>query len=158
MADKSIRNDFIEGVQEIFTTLFNDGSEETDGIFYYALSDKTVTNIYGETKSKLYKQPVLLVASAHLSPEQGQQTVEGVKDIPSFTTTYQSLTENGLGVTNADLVQMRRGLIKFHDVFYEIDNIKPKAYVEDAFIMYDLECTEKLDISDVEIEPEESGE
>ena len=28
MADESIRNDFVEGIQEIFTTLFNDGVEE----------------------------------------------------------------------------------------------------------------------------------
>ena len=28
MADESIRNDFVEGIQEILTTLFNDGVEE----------------------------------------------------------------------------------------------------------------------------------
>lgn len=159
MADKSIRKDFVDGVQEIFTTLFNDGSEDNDGIFYYALSNKTTTNVYGETRDKVYKQPILLVASAHLTPTQGQQDTESVKDVARFTVPLKSLQENNLGVTNNDLAEMRRGLIKFHDVFYLIDNIKPKAYVEDVFLMYDLECTEDLDIDSVEVEQEaESGD
>ena len=50
MADESIRKDFVDGVQEIFTTLFNDGVN--DGINLYLMSDKTKTNVYGENKFK----------------------------------------------------------------------------------------------------------
>jgi len=157
MADSSIRKDFVDGVQEIFSTLFNDGSEQTDGVFYYALSNQTSTNIYGESKFKVYKQPVLLVAKAVLTPTQGQQDTETVKDSATFTVPLKSLQNKNLGVTNADLAVMRRGLIKFHGVFYLIDNIKPKAYIEDVFLMYDFECTEDLTIDSVQIESSESN-
>ena len=36
MADLSIRKDFVDGVQEIFTTLFNEGV--TDGLDLYLMS------------------------------------------------------------------------------------------------------------------------
>ena len=39
MADLSIRKDFVDGVQEIFTTLFNDGV--TDGLDLYLMSENT---------------------------------------------------------------------------------------------------------------------
>lgn len=155
MADTGIRNDFVEGVQEIFTTLFNDGSEETDGVFYYALSDTTVTNIYGESKSKVYKQPKLLVCKAVITPTQGEQDTVGVNNVAEFTTTLKSLQNNDLGVTDKDLDTMRRGVMKFHDTLYLIDNILPKAYIEDVFLMYTFQCHEDKTLS---IALEESGD
>ena len=44
MADESIRKDFVDGVQEIFTTLFNDG--KSDGLNLYLMSENTKTNFY----------------------------------------------------------------------------------------------------------------
>lgn len=141
MADRSIRQEFVDGVQEIFTTLFNNGSEETDGVFFYALSD-TQTNVYKESKYKHYKPPVLLVCKAVIAPTRGEQDVESVKDDAQFVVTYKSMQENGLSFSNADLAEMRRGKMKFHGVWYDIDNIIPKAYVEDVFLMYTFYCTE----------------
>ena len=140
MADESIRKDFVDGVQEIFTTLFNDGVN--DGINLYLMSDKTKTNVYGENKFKMYKQPKLLVAKANLTPTQGEQDVEGIKDSAVFVVPVKSLQENELGVTNADLDIMRKGVVEFHGVYYKVENILPKAYIEDVFLMYQFECTE----------------
>ena len=154
MADESIRKDFVEGVQEIFTTLFNDG--ESDGVNLYLLSDNTNTNVYGENKYKTYKQPILLVAKATITPTQGEQDVEGIKDKSIFVIPLKSLQDNELGVTNNDLDIMRKGMIKFHGVYYTIDNILPKAYIEDVFLMYYFVCTE--DKYTTEILIEESGD
>lgn len=160
MADASIREDFVEGVNEIFTTLFNDGVE--DGVELYLMSDKTSTNVYGESKYKQYQQPKMLVAKANLTPTQGDNDVEAIKDKAVFTVTLKSLQDNGLSVTNADLDIMRKGVMKFHGVFYTVDNILPKAYIEDVFLMYQFECTEDKHITEVAVEetedlPEQGG-
>ena len=150
MADLSIRKDFVEGVQEIFTTLFNDGVN--DGINLYLMSEKTKTNVYRESKYKKYKAPKLLVAQARLTPTQGEQDVESVKGQATFVVPLKSLQNRGLGVTTSDLDEMRRGVIEFHGVFYTIDNILPKAYIEDVFLMYDFVCTEDKYTTEVLVE------
>ncbi len=152
MADQSIRKEFIEGVQEIFTTLFNNGNEETDGVFLYLMSDETQPHsIYGETKNKVYKEPKLLVCKAILNPTQGEQDVESVKEQAEFVVTLKSLQDNELGVTSNDLENMRKGVMKFHDTFYSIDNIIPKAYVEDVFLMYRFMCTENKEMTSISV-------
>lgn len=150
MADESIRKDFVDGVQEIFTTLFNEGVE--DGLKIYLLSADTVPSIYGEQKYKIYKTPKMLVCKAQLTPTQGGQTVEEVKDKAVFTVPLKSLQNAELGVTNDDLDTMRKAVIEFHGVFYNVDNISPKAYIEDVFLMYQFDCTEDKHTKSVQVE------
>ena len=150
MADLSIQKDFIDGVHEIFTTMFNDG--EKDGIKLYLLSDKTKTNVYKESKYKKYKAPKMLVAQARLTPTQGEQDVEVIKDKAVFIVPLKSLQERELGVTNEDLDEMRNGVIEFHGTFYTVDNILPKAYIEDVFLMYHFVCTEDKYVTSVLVE------
>lgn len=146
MPKKRIQKAFINGVQTIFTTLFNNGSEN-DGVYYYPLDTENSTiNVYGEQKAKLYKDPLLLVCKATISPTKGEQDVEEVKNQAEFVVTLKSLVNNDLGVTDKDLEIMRRGIMKFKGVCYLIDNIVPKAYVEDVFLMYTFYCTEDKDI------------
>ena len=152
MADLSIRKDFVDGIQEIFTTLFNDGVN--DGLKLYLMSDKVTTNVYGESKFKKYKQPKMLVTQARLTPTHGEQEVEAVKDQATFIVPLKSLQDNDLGVTNTDLDIMRKGVIEFHGTFYTIDNILPKAYIEDVFLMYHFVCTEDKYTTGVSVEEE----
>lgn len=155
MADLSIRKDFVEGVQEIFTTLFNDGV--TDGLDLYLMSENTSSNnVYRENKYKMYKAPKRLVTQARLTPTQGEKDVEVIKDKAVFVVPLRSLQDNNLGVTNNDLDIMRKGVIEFHGVYYTIDNILPKAYIEDVFLMYHFVCTE--DKYTTEILIEENGD
>ena len=158
MADTSVRKDFVDGVHEIFTTLFNNGSEKEDGVFLYLLSEKTTKNVYGERKRKIYQKPKLLVCKAVLTPTQGEQDTEGVKNVAEFVVTLKSLQENNLGVTDKDLDTMRRGVMKFHNTFYLIDNIVPKAYIEDVFLMYTFQCTENKDMTSITLEENSEGE
>lgn len=144
MSDKSIRKDFVDGVQEIFTTLFNDGVE--DGVDFYALDlDNTSTNVYGECKYKQYKDPKKLVCKAEIKPFHGDNAIEYIKNSATFTVTLKSLQENDLDLTDYGLDLMRRGIMYFNGTFYYIDNITPKAYIEDVFLMYAFTCTQILD-------------
>lgn len=149
MAYQDIRKDFVDGVQEIFTTLFNNGSETSDGVYLYLLSSQRSTNVYGERKYKSYQEPKLLVCQAKLNPMYGEQTMEEIKDQAEFVVPLKSLQENGLEVTHEALEEMRKGVLKFHDTVYIIDNIIPKAYVEDVFLMYRFICTEDVNKTSV---------
>lgn len=153
MADLSIRKDFVDGIYDVFATLFNDGV--SDGVKLYLLSDKTTTNVYGENKYKMYKEPILLVAKAQLTPTLGGQDVETIKDKAIFTIPLKAFEDNNLGVTNKDLDELRKGVIEFHNVFYTIDNISPKAYIEDVFLMYQFDCTEDKNTSSILVEEKE---
>lgn len=142
MALVDIRQEFIDGVQEIFTTLFNNGYE-ADGVYLYLLNEDRETNVYGEKKFKSYNAPKLLVCQARINPTYA--TPQAVKEIEcdaEFVVPLKSLQNNGLEVTDVALEEIRRGIMKFHGTYYTIDNIIPKAYVEDVFLMYRFLCTE----------------
>lgn len=156
MADLSIQKDFVDGIQDLFTSLFNDGV--TDGLNLYLISDKSKKNVYGESKFKVYKSPIRLVTQARLAPTQGEQDTEVIKDKAVFVVPLKSLQLNNLGVTNADLDIMRKGVIEFHGVYYTIDNILPKAYITDVFLMYQFECTEDKYITSVLVESGDTDE
>lgn len=146
MPNLDIQKDFIEGTQEIFTTLFNFGKENKDGsidgVSLYLLSDNVDTNVYGETKNKTYQKPKHLVVQVILVPTIGEQDVEYINEKATFVITYKSLLDNKIDVSNKGLEVLRKGLIKYKDTFYLIDNILPKAYVEDVFLFYHFVCTE----------------
>lgn len=152
MSDREIRKDFIEGVQEVFTTLFNRGDEETDGVFFYPFSPDTTSNMYGEQKFKKYQPPKLLVCKAVLSPNLPNTTVEEVKSNAIFTVTLKSLQDNDLDMTQSGLREMTKGVMKFHDTFYKINTIIPRAYVEDVFLLYDFNCSEDIYVTSVIVE------
>ena len=104
------------------------------------------------------------MVQARLTPTHGEQNVEVVKDQAVFVTTLKSLQENNLGVTNKDLDIMRQGVICFNGVYYLIDNILPKAYIEGVFLMYQFVCTEDKNVTEILVEepepetPDESGD
>ena len=157
MADLSIRQDFVDGVQEIFTTLFNEGVE--DGLDLYCISNKTKTNVYKENKVIMYQQPVKLVTQARINPTHGEQNVESVKGSAEFVVPLKDLQAKEIDVSTAGLAELRRGVIDFHGTYYKIDNIVPKAYVEDVFLMYAFQCTEDVLMKSIVVEePEEVPE
>lgn len=146
MADKQIRREFVEGMHLVFSTLFNNGDEGEDGVFLYLMSEDTVPlDPYGENKYKKYQFPKLLICKAVLNPIQGEQDVLGIDIDAQFTVPIKSLTDNGLEVTQKALNEMYKGVMRFHDTFYQIDKINPKAYVEDTFLFYEFCCTELKD-------------
>lgn len=150
MADESIRKDFVEGVYEIFSTLFNDGVN--DGINLYRMSENSKPNVYGECKCKTYKKPILMVAKAIVSPSHDDETVLGFSENATFTIPVKSFQCNNLGVSKKELSEYMRSVIEFKGVYYTVEKITPKAYIEDTFLMYDFLCKELKDYESIEVE------
>ena len=149
MAILDIRNDFVEGVQEVFTTLFNDG--KMDGIDLYLLSDET-TNIYGEKKFKTFKPPVKLVAKVNLTPTQEEQDIGVIKDKSTFKVPLKDLQDKNIDVSHDNLEVLRKGIIKFQGEFFRIENILPRTYVEDVFLFYEFVCSEDKQVGNITLE------
>lgn len=147
MAVTDIQRDFIEGVHEVYATMFTDGVN--DGVYFYPLYEPEKKSVYREVKYKQYLSPILLVAKVTLTPEHGEEDVKSIKERAEFKVTYKSLVDNEIDVSNKNLVNLRKGLIRYKDTFYEIDNISPTTFVEDVFLAYVFECTEEPTLTDV---------
>lgn len=155
MADLNIQKDFIEGIYEIYSTMFNDGVN--DGIYLYTYIND-VDDLYGEDKYRKFSKPKLLVAKANLYPEQPEEYIEEVKDIVHFIVPYKSLLDNGIGVTSKELRELRKSYIYFDGMFYDIVVIKPLAYVENVFLTYDFTCLPNLDYKSMYVVDDEYEE
>ena len=57
-----------------------------------------------------------------------------------------------------DLDIMRKGVVEFHGVYYKVENILPKAYIEDTYLMYHFVCTEDKQIKSLSVEEPEVPE
>ena len=156
MADLSIRNDFLDGVQEIFSTLFNDGVN--DGLDLYLLSDETKISIYGESKYRKYKAPIRLVCRVRLETHQGGNYIEVIKKEPQFIVPYRDMQLKGLDISSESINKMKQGIIKFRGVYYIIDEILPVDYIEDVYLFYHFICTEDKECQGVVLESGEEDE
>ena len=47
---------------------------------------------------------------------------------------------------------LRKGVIEFHGVFYTIDNIIPKDFIQDCFLLYHFKCTEDKYVTSILVE------
>ena len=149
MADLNIRKEFVDGMHEVFTALFNDG--ESEGIHLYLLSENN-TSVYKENKYKKYKAPITLVAQADVNLLQGNKDVEEMKYHPTFIVPLKSLQNRDLSVDRHSLDNMKRGVIEFQGVFYRIIDIVPKAYIQDVFLFYHFVCLEDKQVTNILVE------
>ena len=158
MSDLSIRNDFIEGINEIFSSLYNEGKDPEDGIQFYAFSGGE-DNIYQETKFKKYKKPITLISSVRESKEDGDTDIKAQKRKASFKVPLKNLITNGIESMDKDTVsQMRKGLIKYKDTLYEINKIEGNIFIENIYTLWEFQCTEVFDPDSILLEIEEEPE
>ena len=158
MSDLSIRKDFVDGVYEIFSTIFNEAKTPDDGVQYFAFSGGE-SNIYNERKFKKYKAPIILVAKVQETVTEGSEDIKAQKRSAIFTVPVKSLTDNGIEEMNKSVIQdMKKGLIKYNDVLYKIDSIQGSAFVENVYLLWQFNCTEIFDPDSLQIEIEEEPE
>lgn len=142
MANKEIQSAFIEGIHEVFTTLFNEGIE--DGIYFYALDPNCKTdNVYGEKIGKKYLDPILLVCKVTLNTNDPSETFETITHRATFRVTYKSLIDNDVDVSLTNLKELEKGIVKYKDMTFKILKIQPNTYVEDVFLTYEFICEEQ---------------
>lgn len=144
MANETIKKEFVEGVNEIFTTLFNEGKEEGDGISLFSLIREEL-NVYGEQENRIYNKPVILVAKVSETPTDGEQDIKKQKKSAVFTVPIKSLNDNNYTMSVEELKSLRSAIIEYGGVYYSIDKIQGKAFVENVYLLWEFYCTEEPD-------------
>lgn len=156
--NKEIYTEFLEGIHEVYSTVFTDGIE--DGIKLYRLSDDNFTTLYKERKVKRYKEPILLVAKAVSGVQVNDvEVADETIDKPTFTVPYKSMLDNGLICqTEEDWDYLDKSFIEFHNAFYEVKKTRPSTFIQDTFMMIVFECEYRKDIKDLLLEEKEEEE
>ena len=160
MADSTIRQDFLNGVEEIFSTLFNEAKEPEDGIQFFAFKGGS-SSIYQESKFKTYSPPITLVSSVSELEQDGKTDVEAQKRHAVFKVPLKQLLSKGVietDMTKDVVAELKKGLIKYKDVLYEIDLIQGKIFIENTYMLWEFRCTEIFDPDSIQIEIEEEPE
>lgn len=160
MADATIRQDFLDGVEEIFSTLFNEAKEPEDGIQFFAFKGGSYS-IYQESKFKTYAPPITLVSSVSELEQDGKTDVEAQKRHSVFKVPLKQLLSKGVietDMTKDVVAELKKGLIKYKDVLYEIDLIQGKIFIENTYMLWEFRCTEIFDPDSIQIEIEEEPE
>ena len=99
MADPTIQNAFLDGIEEIFSIMF------TDRLQLSLLNEEaTQTNIYEETPNKVYLDPIQLIGRIQTTFTQGENPVESVQiDAIITIPTKQLITHQIPHLTDEDL-------------------------------------------------------
>lgn len=136
MADTKIQQAFLDGIEEIFATMF------TNRIKFYLLDEKaTSVNVYEETVSKKYLDPIQLVGRVQTTFKQGTEPIESV-DIEATISipTKQLITHQLPHITESDLETLRKGKFEYDGFEYLVERVVPKTLVADKWQMYDFIC------------------
>lgn len=135
LRNERISEEFLDGIYEVYDTLM------TDQIFLKLLDESsTVTNIYEETPSKVYLTPIQLVGKFSMSPEQGEQVIEGVQDYVTATIPTKGLIKANVDLSPSNYSTLEKGAINYKGVDYEIKIVKPTVNIDDVFQFYVFYC------------------
>lgn len=136
MADLTIQKAFLDGIEDIFSTMF------TDRLQLRLLNEKsTQTNIYEETTTKVYLDPIPLIGRIKTTFIQGEDPVESVQiDAVITIPTKQLITKRIPHETDADLDTLKKAKFAYDGFEYLVEKVVPKTLIADKWQMYDFEC------------------
>lgn len=135
-ADLNIQNAFLDGMEEVYKTLFTEEIE-----FAFLDEESTKTNIYGETSEKVYLEPIKLIGKATTNFEQGEQPVEGIHvDCVITIPTKQFITNEIPRSTFADFERLRKGKFFYKGYEYLVKKVEPRTLIADEWHFYTFYC------------------
>lgn len=136
MADLTIQNAFLDGIEEIFSIMF------TDRLQLSLLNEEaTQTNIYEETPNKVYLDPIQLIGRIQTTFTQGENPVESVRiDAVITIPTKQLITKQIPHLTDEDLETLKKAKFAYDGFEYLVEKVVPKTLVADKWQMYSFEC------------------
>ena len=123
---------FVEGIYEIY------GAFYSSDITYYPFDVNTLHSIYGESESKLYLEPVVLVGSTSVI------TVEParVEKVESYDVVFDIPAKSFLsaGILTEDLSYLSKGLFLYKEKYYKVGSIQLGSIIQDVTLNYLFNC------------------
>lgn len=137
MANADIQNAFLDGMLEIYSTMFSDKQ-----IQLQLLDDaSTVVNIYKESVNKVYQAPLNLIGRISLSSPEGVNMVEVRQTAATILIpTKELITHEIPHTTDVDLTTLKKGKFVYDGFDWIIDLITPTTFVADIFLVYKFVC------------------
>ena len=136
MADLSIQNAFLDGLEEVYSIMFTDRLE-----LRLLDEESTKPNVYEETPNKVYKPPIRLIGRVNTTFEHGDNPIESVQiDAVISIPTKQLITNNIPRLSEKDLETLRKAKFSYDGVEYLVEIVKPKTLVADMWQVYDFMC------------------
>lgn len=136
MADLSIQQAFLDGINDVFSIMF------TEGVKFTLLNEETTkTNVYEEAIEKFYSKDYDLVAKITTTFREGELPIEDVQVDALFTIPTKQLIKHNLPRTTMDdLKKLAKGKMTYKGIDYLIHRVVPKTLVADEWQMYDFIC------------------
>ena len=140
---KHIQNAFLDGINEIFTTMF------TDQIEVFLLDEEnTKTNVYKETANKKYLEPVRVAGEINTTFAQGENVVEGIEIDALIRVPTKQIQASGIPhETLEDLETLRKSKVRFAGVEYLVHKVTPKTLIAEIWHFYDFACLVDKNVS-----------
>lgn len=136
MADLSIQNAFLDGLEEVYSIMFTNRLE-----LRLLDEDETEVNIYGESPEKVYQKSIQLVGRIQTTFEQGDDPVEGVKIDAVITIPTKQLISNQIPhQTEENLETLRKAKFSYDGFEYLVEKVVPKTLVADKWQLYEFSC------------------
>jgi hypothetical protein len=138
MADLSIQNAFLDGLEEVFAIMFTDRLQ-----FQLLDEESTNLNIYDETSEKVYHDPIQLIGRIQVNFIKGENPNEGVLSDATITIpTKQLITHNIPHQTLEDFEILKRGKFSYDGFEYSVDLVEPRTLVADKWHTYAFICSD----------------
>lgn len=138
MSLQGIKKPFYKGMNKVFKTLF---TEECEFCF---MGDTLVDDIYGESTSKVYEEPIKLSASVRNSFKKEELPI-GVTDVTCIITvpTLQMI-DKGLIVNNEatfeEIEKLRKGIFRYKGISYLVNYVSMQTHIGDTYQFYKFFC------------------
>lgn len=132
----SISQEFVDGVYEIYSNFYS------DDIQYLPFDPANISNIYGESTSKSYLDPVTLVGMVTYntmiaSRIEKVNTYDLALDIPS-----KSFDLVGITITPTNFTDINKGVFTYEGKTYYIDYMQVGTLINGVALNYLFQCKE----------------
>lgn len=142
MSYDEIQNAFLEGMNEVYTTIF------TDTLMFELLesTQSKINTVYKETLSREYQDPISLSGNVLVRAHEGEIVVEDTKFFTEISIPTKQLIDNEIPFeTKSDLKKLEGGRFTYKGVSYLVDEVIPKVLIANIFQIYQFKCIEETE-------------
>lgn len=137
MADLSIQNAFIEGINEVYYLMFTDRVK-----MYLWNPDANVSDdVYAEEFVKHYFEPIEIVAKVQMFTLESERYIEKANVGYTITVPVKQFLVNNIPFYNdSDLRYIEKSMFEYNGLKMVSNRVNPKTLVADIWQFFDFQC------------------
>lgn len=132
-----IKNAFLDGIEEIFETMFSDRIK----MFLFHEYGNIPQNIYGEVPIKIFEEQYDLIARIQSYTEKEEQPEMSIAyDVTVTVPTKQLIRNNIPHITKEDVDYLLKSVFEYKGWRYSVVRVNRKTLVADEWQFYEFFC------------------